>query len=399
MREYFRSDRFQCSANLDPIIQRCGQQLYDDFTELRPGAANDLAKRLDHSRKSRADSEIYPESAKSSSEPQVESEGYPVGTTVHKASIITPESIAAFKAASQATLTRALKGTFATAAVASAVKTASPYLTSSADRRTGDISIPAATPLPPARLRQGASNNQQPSPFQQEVKLHEDKEQPNSTEAATQEPLFLLTCISVGRYATSLIQLDLQHPQPTVSDRQLLHLLRTRYTHLRRTWHRALLSFHTLTSIDFVQFELHRKSLVDIRKRNDIPPEDRRNEYRYRPVPAEVIPPVGKNFLMHIYHHPEDADQETVCLARFPKRVKETLKLGGADMPVGWGIEFVEGVHWNKVWCFGFAIVAVSLVTGVVWSCVRRDVQGGFGIAGYMMAFLTFMVGMLQAAS
>jgi hypothetical protein len=61
-------------------------------------------------------------------------------------------------------------------------------------------------------------------------------------------------------------------------------------------------------------------------------------------------------------------------------------------------IEFVEEVDLNKVWCFGFAIVVLSLIIGIAWSCTK-DVQGGFGIAGYMMAFLMFTVGMAQTVS
>lgn len=218
-------------------------------------------------------------------------------------------------------------------------------------------------------------------------------------QAVNQGALFLLTCISIGRFATSLLQLDLKQPSAIVSDRQLLELLQARYHQARTNWHRKIFSFQTLISIEFVQFELHRKSLVDIRKRDDIPPAHRKDEYQYHPLPAEVIPPVGKNHLMHIYHHPEDADRETVCLTRFPKRIKERLAFGETDVPVGWGIEFVEGVHWNKVWCFGFAIVVSSLIAGIVWSPAKRDVQAGFGIAACMMPFLTFMVGMLQAAN
>ena len=208
----------------------------------------------------------------------------------------------------------------------------------------------------------------------------------------------MIVSMSLGT-PTTLLQLDLTQPLLMVSDRQLLGLLRARYHQTRTNWRRKLLSFQTLTSIEFVQFELHRKSLVDIRKRDDIPPEHKKDEYAYHPLPAEVIPPIGRNHLMHIYHHPEYADQETVCLTRFPKRIRERLMLDERYVPVGWGIEFVEGVHSNKVWCFGFAIVVLSLITGVVWSSVNKDVQGGFGIAAYMMAFLTFMVGMVQAVN
>ena len=88
-------------------------------------------------------------------------------------------------------------------------------------------------------------------------------------------------------------------------------------------------------------------------------------------------------------------------MTRFPKRMRERLRLGGeeVEVPLGWGIEFVEGTDWRLVWCFGFAIVALSLVVGVVWAAVKRDVQAGFGIAAYMMTFCTFTVGMLQAAA
>jgi hypothetical protein len=156
-----------------------------------------------------------------------------------------------------------------------------------------------------------------------------------SVPAADALSLFLLTCLSIGKYATGLFQLDLNQPAPIVSDRQFLEMLRAKYCEIRTAWRRRLLSLQTLTSIEFVQFELHRKSLVDIRKRNDIPPDDRKDEYHYSPLPAEVIPPVSKNFLMHALHHPEDVDQEPVCLTRFPKRVKQRLQLGEPCMQVG----------------------------------------------------------------
>jgi hypothetical protein len=250
-------------------------------------------------------------------------------------------------------------------------------------------------------IDQGPSKGSGPGSHPGKPKLEVRKDDINtvSCQGADQGIQFLLTCVRISKYATSLLQLDLKQPARIVSDRQLLELLRTKYSEMRSSWRRILLSFQTLISIEFVQFELHHKALVDIRKRDDIPPSSRKDEYDYRPVPAEVIPPVGKNYLMHIYHHPEDADQETICLERFPKRVKERLKLEQPSLQVGWGIEFVEGIHWNKVWCFGFVIIVLSLIMGIVWSCVKKDVQGGFGIAGYMMAFLTFTVGMVQTVS
>jgi hypothetical protein len=77
-----------------------------------------------------------------------------------------------------------------------------------------------------------------------------------------------------------------------------------------------------LSWIKFVHFKLYCSALVDVRKVDDIPsPED--VEYRYAPVPPDVIPPglytshpsssqaflmikvaVGDNHLMHLFQNP-----------------------------------------------------------------------------------------------
>lgn len=145
------------------------------------------------------------------------------------------------------------------------------------------------------------------------------------------------------------------------------------------------------------KFELHRRDLVDVRKRDDIPPFSRSDEYRYTPMPAELIPPIGKNFLMHMYSHPEDAGDDTYCLARLPKRLKEPLQLPkGFDTQLGWGIEYVEGLHWQKVFASGVVVCLLSLILGVTWSVLRQDVQGGFGVSAYMMTFLACAIGLVQ---
>lgn len=209
------------------------------------------------------------------------------------------------------------------------------------------------------------------------------------------QTIFLLICTRLSKYATSLSQLPLTQPTPISFDRQLMLLLRSHYTSTRRTWPRVLFSFQTLTAIKFVQFELYRKCLVDVRKYDDIPPPDRKDEYHYSPMPAKVFPPIGSNRLMHIFNHPDHVDGETICLNRFPKRINGRLgsSANGSHAVVGWGIEFVEGRHWKKVWGIGCVVAVLSLFLGTLWSCRTGDVQGGFAIAGYVMAFLLFIMG------
>jgi hypothetical protein len=51
-----------------------------------------------------------------------------------------------------------------------------------------------------------------------------------------------------------------------------------------------MFSLQTLSWIKFVHFELYSGELVDVRKVDDIPPPEHL-EYRYAPVPPDVIPP------------------------------------------------------------------------------------------------------------
>lgn len=206
-------------------------------------------------------------------------------------------------------------------------------------------------------------------------------------------PKFLLSCIDEGRYTTRLSQDRVCNIK---SDQELMKKLAKKIDSSRTKWTRWT-HLRAVSNIQFVQFELHRRGLVDIRKIDDIPPESRKDEYIYEPRPAEMIPPVGANRLLHIYHHPEDAEDAVSCLKKFPKRLRETLSTRGGAEVVGWGIHFQEGLQWTRIWIAGFFGVLLSTVFGVSWATVTRDVQGGFAISGYMMTVLVFSVGALQA--
>jgi len=49
------------------------------------------------------------------------------------------------------------------------------------------------------------------------------------------------------------------------------------------------------------------------------------------------------------------------------------------------------------VFAYGFVGFMVCLIISVVWSVARHDVQGGFAIGGFLLAFLMFCGGMVQA--
>lgn len=224
----------------------------------------------------------------------------------------------------------------------------------------------------------------------------------NVVEVASEAPnppqpdnLFLLLCIPHRKYATKLIHMDVCM---LLSDRLFFADLKRHYRSMRGQWV-SMFSLRQLRSIRFVKFEVYPSTLVDIRKIDDIPPETYKDEYRYRPIPAEVIPPIGENHFMHLYDHPEDAEDTAICLDKVPKKLRERLAVcPQRGTGLGWGIHFVEGLHWTKLWILGFIGLLVSVGFGIAWACVRNDVQGGFGIAACMMVGLTFTTGIVQAA-
>jgi hypothetical protein len=193
--------------------------------------------------------------------------------------------------------------------------------------------------------------------------------------------LYLLLCYSEGIYATKLLQLPIADLK---SDNQLFTVLRSHYKSMRGQW-RSFISFRTLTGIRFVRFEMYRKSQsVDIRKKDDIPP-DTNKEYKYAPVPIDIIPPVGENQLMHFFHHPEHAEDEPACLDRFPKKLRERFAVcSGKATGTGWGLHLVEGWDSRKTWVMCFVLFGVgSSLWGILWTVFKKSVQDAFAISGF----------------
>lgn len=210
------------------------------------------------------------------------------------------------------------------------------------------------------------------------------------------DPQYLLLCAPNSQHTTELIQIDTSTPPP--SDKAFFKLLRDAYN-IRPGRLSRVISLRSVSEIRFVNFELFHSSLVDVQAYDCIPPESERGHYVYRPMPAYFVPPVGKNLMKHLFEHPDHAGDLPVCFARVPRKLRERLSIKAqAGRNEGWGICFVEGVSWSRLCAFGLVGVVVSSVFGVVWTVVKGDVQGGFGVASYLLAVLVLGLGALQGA-
>ncbi|KAI9669031.1 MAG: hypothetical protein M1831_000623 [Alyxoria varia] len=188
------------------------------------------------------------------------------------------------------------------------------------------------------------------------------------------------------------------------NDESFFKVLRRRYDichYSRNSFLQSLRQVFTLrmiSDIRFVKFEMFRGGLTQVHQLDDIPPVGMRHAYDYYPSPAEHIPPIGPNLLLHLYYYPEDADDFTLHVQRVPKKLHGRLEpcpLKGYAL--GWGLHLTEGVSKVRLSIMGLASSTLSLIFGIVWSVrTAGDVQGGFTIAAYLMMMFLAALGSIQ---
>ncbi|KAK3694527.1 hypothetical protein B0T22DRAFT_373344 [Podospora appendiculata] len=214
-----------------------------------------------------------------------------------------------------------------------------------------------------------------------------------SSNAASRFHNFVLLCVPFQRWAAKLHQAEVCRIN---SDQEFFQVMRQCYSHQRgrSAWTR----FRMVRGIEFVKARVYRSQLVDVQFRPSIPPDGTASDYAYEPLPAEIMPPIGSNHLMHLFEHPEDAEATPVLYRKIPKKLRAKLEACPTKgSSVGWGLHFVEGMNWVVLFIYGCAGFGLSLLAAVVWATVRADVQGAFAIAGFMIAFMMFCAGIARS--
>ncbi|RYP41202.1 hypothetical protein DL767_001206 [Monosporascus sp. MG133] len=205
---------------------------------------------------------------------------------------------------------------------------------------------------------------------------------------------YILALVPFGRWVSKIIQAEVC---TIASDQDFFSLLRLVYRNRRGlltlSWLRRVKGIH------FVQFDLYRDEITDVRSRPALPPAELKGQYIYDPMPADLVPPIGPNLLVHFFENPTHAGVLPDLYRRVPKKLREKLvpcpKKGSSS---GWGIEFVEGVDTFVFFLCGCACFLLCLFAAVAWTVARDDVQGGFGIGGFLLAFAIFCGGIVHSA-
>ncbi|KAI1127226.1 hypothetical protein F5Y10DRAFT_266299 [Nemania abortiva] len=203
---------------------------------------------------------------------------------------------------------------------------------------------------------------------------------------------YLLLCVNTGRFEIKLEHIDLTN---IALDVAMFSLIREKYEEMRGPRMKRI--FTVPKTVEFIKFELVRRSstgeCVGNYEKNSIPGkiEVAKKEYTFSPCPPRIgTMPIHPHVFIHSFLNPGDHLGE-LALLQLPKKVGRKLKCvkqpsDPFDVPYGWGVYIVEGLNTFLVSQLLLGVVAIMTLIVLLWSSLKRDIQGGTGIGQYGLA-------------
>jgi len=92
--------------------------------------------------------------------------------------------------------------------------------------------------------------------------------------------------------------------------------------------------------------------------------------------------------MLHMLKSPSCVSSQSMSILNIlPRRIRGKLDEGIAEPAEGWGIYYQEGLETDMIigWVFSISLLSVILF-GVLWSTLKMDMQGAFGVSATIMA-------------
>ncbi|XP_014557166.1 hypothetical protein COCVIDRAFT_69160, partial [Bipolaris victoriae FI3] len=220
--------------------------------------------------------------------------------------------------------------------------------------------------------------------------------------------LHLLACA----HRTERRKCLLQDPIDSVSTDRALFCFMKQQIRCNNSRFRSILAMRSIQGMFFVKFRLRMGNNVEVRDHNPcctsmnpaicecIPPAPKVEpsqdaEYRCSPPgPLAIWPPVLSQDLMHMLSSPQCIhEDETWVLDQLPKRTAGELQACVGKPAEGWGIYYKEGIDFDMIIGVVFAVFLLgSLLFGILWTVLKRDIQGAFGVSAYVVTAISVFV-------
>jgi hypothetical protein len=197
---------------------------------------------------------------------------------------------------------------------------------------------------------------------------------------------FLELCVNTGKFRTTLHEISLVH---VGNDGELFTKIKDGYRHLRgfRATRYFLIEPVAVQFVRFCVEERHRVGILAL------PPEEEviGKRYQYQPCPLRPPPPIPSNVFVHYFnssvYHPR-----SVWMDRLPKKLQESIQSSCEPLTIGWGIHIIEGPNHNTIFWMLVLFVCLSLFASCIWTVLKGDIQGGFGIGAWMVSVPSVMM-------
>lgn len=101
--------------------------------------------------------------------------------------------------------------------------------------------------------------------------------------------------------------------------------------------------------------------------------------------------------MMDFFNDPNSrAPGSDLVIQQLPKKMDSELTSDGIEAMTAWGIFYRESLDWKRIWAaLGLAFFLPSLLYGILWGILKKDIQGAFGVAAWWMTGATVVVGMM----
>jgi hypothetical protein len=219
--------------------------------------------------------------------------------------------------------------------------------------------------------------------------------------------LHLITCMRSAKLGKGLHQGCIDTIK---TDRQLFDFLRKLYRS-KRSRFCMLLSLKAVKGIHIARLNLFAGGAVEVRHHNEcckqdctcIPPASlvqpsNNAEYECNLTgPLRYGPPILPEVLAHFYSSPSCiSERATAVLDRLPKRITGELQEPVKEPTEGWGVYFHEGWDSDIITLLVFVMFSAgSLIFGILWSYLKMDVQGAFGVSAYVLTAGAILVSLV----
>ena len=112
--------------------------------------------------------------------------------------------------------------------------------------------------------------------------------------------------------------------------------------------------------------------------------------------PLKEPPPISTNIFLHHLNSKRSHPRST-WLNRLPKKLNCSIHDSPDSVYIGWqahgwGIHIIEGPNGRAILTFTVMSTVLSFAVALVWSILKDDVSGAFGIAAFIIASANVLI-------